>query len=386
LTANPLKIVHVITALNTGGAEVMLCKIIKAIDEREFETTVITLKSGGDLVPHIRDMGIKVIELGIGDTRSPIAGFFGLWRQLRKIQPDVVQTWLYHADMLGYFAGRLAGVKAVAWNIRCSDMGPDYYRGVVGAIVRLNSFLSKRLEAIVTNSVAGRKSHEARGFKSSNWQLIPNGFDLDMLRPDPSTRKFVRDELGLADSSRVVGLVARLDPVKGHKTFLRAASKLVEQDDDIHFVVVGEGCVVGEENFDALVPPNLGKRLIALGKRSDIAKINQAFDVAVSASLTEGFSNTIGEAMACGIPCVVTDAGDNAAIVGDSGVVVPAGDPQAMASAIHELMGMNSDNRFQLGRQARERIANHYSIAAVARQYSDFYRSLVETVPVPTSS
>ena len=135
-----LNIVHVITSLDTGGAEVMLSKIVESTDTEKFRTTIISLKSGGNLVPIFEKMGVSVIGLGMSGAGSSALGLFRLWRQIRKINPDVVQTWLYHSDLMGYLAGRIAGASKIAWNIRCSDMGPAYYRGLVGIIVRCNAY------------------------------------------------------------------------------------------------------------------------------------------------------------------------------------------------------------------------------------------------------
>ncbi len=364
----------------------MLSKIIGSIEKSRFTTTVISLRAGGDLVSHIRGMGVEVIELGIGDARSTLAGAIELWRQFREIRPDVVQTWLYHADMLGFVVGRLAGVGALAWNIRCSDMGPEYYRGVTGMVVRCNAFFSKWADAIVTNSQAGRTSHELLGYDPNNWHVIPNGFELDKFRPNADSRSEFRKELGLSEDSIVIGLIARLDPVKGHETFLGAASELIGRHQDLHFVLVGEGCLRGQESLDKMVPSNLDGRLHALGRREDIPLVTQALDIAVSASDTEGFSNTIGEAMACAVPCVVTDAGDNAWIVGENGFVVPTRNPGAMAEALHRMLEGGAEFREQLGRRARARVVDNFSIAAVTRQYEELYRSMAGAEFLTTSS
>jgi len=373
-----LNIVHVITSLDTGGAEVMLSKIVESTDTEKFRTTIISLKSGGNLVPIFEKMGVSVIGLGMSGAGSSALGLFRLWRQIRKINPDVVQTWLYHSDLMGYLAGRIAGASKIAWNIRCSDMGPAYYRGLVGIIVRCNAYLSGQLDAIVINSRAGQIAHQARGYSSNRWHIIPNGFDLERFQPDTEASQRLKHELGLSVPSVVVGLVARLDPVKGHENFLRAAAILAEQYNDVHFALVGEGCSWGERSFEDLVPAGIERRLHPLGRRDDVFDLTAGFDIAVCASDTEGFSNTVGEAMACGVPCVVTDAGDNAVIVGESGFVVPPADPQAMASALGKLIENGSAERLRLGRMARQRIIDNYSISAVVRRYEDLYLSLAQ--------
>ncbi len=205
-------------------------------------------------------------------------------------------------------------------------------------------------------------------------RVIPNGFDLDRFRPDAEARHRVRLELGIAPDAPVVGLVARFDQNKGHASFAAAAREVVRTHPEIRFVLVGTGI----DPTNPVVADIPGAHL--LGARPDVARLVAAFDVAVSASSSEGFSNTLGEAMAAGVPCVATDVGDSALIVGDSGRIVPADDPGALAAALGELVALPPDDRAALGARARDRVATNWSLPVVARSFSELYEEVVADV------
>jgi glycosyltransferase involved in cell wall biosynthesis len=209
--------------------------------------------------------------------------------------------------------------------------------------------------------------------------LIPNGFDPESFRPDPAARLAVRRELGLTEDAVIIGLVARWDPLKGHSTFVEAASLLAREYDHIYFVLIGRGMEWDTRGLAALVnAAGLQDRVMLLGERDDMPRLNAAFDIACSSSITEGFPNAIGEAMACGVPCVVTDVGDAAAIVGDTGRAVPAGDAIAFAMACKELITLGPDGRRDLGRKGRARVTEKYELKAVVKMYEDLYTDLVK--------
>lgn len=381
-----LRILHVITTLSAGGAEMMLCKLLSALPKEEFSNTVVALKDGGELEARARDVAHSVETLGMRNAAPNPFAFLHLWWIMRATRPHVVQTWLYHADLMGYIVGRATGVPAIAWNIRCSDMGDSYYRGVSGLVVRILSLLSPRPDAIVVNSAAGREAHTARGYASSRWHVIPNGFDLELFHPDPLGQAVVKQEIGAPVDRPLIGLVARFDPVKGHRTFLEAADILAKSYPDCCFALVGRGCELENNELNALVPSHLRANVLLLGHRNDIPKVTAAFDVATCASSFEGFPNVVGEAMACGVPCVVTDVGDSAEIVGETGIAVPPDDPQAMAEAWRGLLSGGKENRVRLGQAARDRIQSRYSLSQVSERYARLYRELASVAAPLTST
>jgi glycosyltransferase involved in cell wall biosynthesis len=374
----PIRVLHVITGLSTGGAETMLLKILTGMSKSGFIHRVISLTGRGEVGPLIEKMGIPVIALNMPRGVPSPAIIFRLIGEVRRYRPDIVQTWLYHSDLAGLIAAKVTGIKHVLWNIRCSFMGEDYYRGASGFVIKALGYLSRFPSTIIVNSRAGRDLHIKLGYKTRHWEIIGNGFDLERFRPDPQFRNRLREALGVDQNTFLIGLIARWDPIKGHDVFFKAAQILEADGVSVHFVLVGEGCSDGNPDIEALIPDNLKASVHLLGRREDIPEINAALDVACCTSYGEGFSNTIGEAMACAVPCTVTDVGDSAEIVANTGFVVPSGDADRMAEAWAKLLAMPLEERHSLGESARKRIKENYSLEYVTTAYEELYSSLVD--------
>jgi glycosyltransferase involved in cell wall biosynthesis len=234
---------------------------------------------------------------------------------------------------------------------------------------------------VVVNSATGQAFHTQIGYHPREWVLIPNGIDDQQFRPDAVARRSVRQELGLEPEALLIGLIARFDPMKDHTTFLQAARLLLDSHPQTHFLLCG--AEVTPENLQLscqIETGHLQERVHLLGLRRDITRITAALDVAtLSSSFGEGFSNVVGEAMACEVPCVVTDVGDSAQVVGDTGIVVPPKDPQALADGWRKLIEMGVEGRQRLGRAAREWIQQEYSLESVVTQYENLYLSLADS-------
>jgi len=373
----PIKIVHLITELNTGGAEQMLCKLVTHMDRKAFRPLVVSMTDRGPVGEKLASEGVPVLELGMRLGRPTPAGLLKLCRLLRKHDPNVLQTWLYHADLLGLLAGKVSAVKRIVWGIRCSDMDLRNYSPLTALTVWSNAKLSCFPDAILVNSEKGKQIHEKRGYSARRMRVIPNGFDIERFRPDETAREWLLAELGLTHQAKLIGFVGRFDPMKDHKTFFRAASALAAKEDSVHFILAGDGMVVSNAQVSVLVKPKLLDKVHLLGRREDIPRLLAAMDIATSASAYgEGFSNAVGEAMACGVPCAVTDVGDAGWIVGDTGIVVPPGSPELLADAWNRLLGMDLEQRKRLGERARARVAENFEINKVVRRFEDFYRSL----------
>ena len=373
----PIKIVHLITELNTGGAEQMLCKLVTHMDRKAFRPLVVSMADRGPVGEKLASEGVPVLELGMRLGRPAPAGLLKLCRLLRKYDPDVLQTWLYHADLLGLLAGKVSAVKRIVWGIRCSDMDLRNYSPLTALTVWSNARLSCFPDAILVNSEEGKQVHEKRGYSARRMRVIPNGFDIERFRPDETAREWLLAELGLTHQAKLIGFVARFDPMKDHKTFFRAASALAAKEDSVHFILAGDGMVVSNAQVSVLVKPKLLDKVHLLGRREDIPRLLAAMDIATSASAYgEGFSNAVGEAMACGVPCAVTDVGDAGWIVGDTGMAVPPGSPELLADAWKRLLDMDLEQRKRLGERARARVAENFEINKVVRRFEDFYRGL----------
>jgi glycosyltransferase involved in cell wall biosynthesis len=372
----PTRVTHVITGLATGGAETMLLKLLSSMDNDRFENTVIALTDAGPIGNRIRALGVPLTVLGMSRSLPMPWDLLRLYRRIRQDRPHVVQTWLYHADLLGYVAAKLAGVRKVTWNIRCSYMGEDYYRGISGLVIKLLARISAQPDAVVVNSTSGKLLHESLGYASTNWHIIPNGFDINVFKPSAEARNTIRHKLGISAEVPVIGMVGRWDPVKGHDVFLKAASELIKGIPDCHFFIVGKDC--DEDNADMLklVDNALRPNLLLLGERHDIPDVTAALDIAVCASIGEGFPNVLGEAMACEVPCVATDVGDCAEIIADTGRIVTSGDSTAMAAAWTALLSLPASDRSELGASARNRVREIYSIEKIIVAYQDLYQNL----------
>jgi glycosyltransferase involved in cell wall biosynthesis len=370
-------IVHLITDLNTGGSEAALVNLVSRLDSARFTNTIISLTNRGSHGPALDRLGVPVTELNMKPSRPNLMALWRLQRALRRARPDILQTWLFHADFLGLVAGRAAGIRSICWNIRCAELRKVDHPASLFFLLRILARLSSLPVAVVVNSEAGRSAHEALGYHPRRWEFIPNGIDVEAFGPSEERRDRWRQATGLARDTPVVGLVARYHPIKDHATFLDAAAAVAASMPDVHFMMAGRGAdPTNVALVEAVARRGLAGRISLCGEVTDTPSLFCAFDVAVSASYSEAFPNVVGEAMACGVPCVVTDAGDSARIVGGTGVVVPTRDPAAMSAAIMRLLAMNPSARAALGREARARIAADYSLDRMATRYEALYDGL----------
>lgn len=360
-----LTVLHVITGLGYGGAERMVHRIATAAQQAgDIRTVVVSLTGEGAYGAALRHAGVEVHTLDMRLRLPSPLKIAKLASIVRWSRPDVAMTWLYHADLLGLAAARLAGGVPVVWNLRCSDMDFSRYAWTTRAVVSLLTRLSGRPFAIGYNSEAGREAHAALGYRPKRWRALPNGFDLNVWRPDPADRETVRREWAVADEDVVAALVARIDPQKDHETFLAAAVRAASRAPQLRFVLIGSGT-------EALtIPPEIGERTIALGARSDVDRLLRGCDLAVSSSAYgEGLPNAIGEAMATALPCVATDVGDSARLIGDTGRVVPPRDAGALADALADLAARPPRERMSLGDAAQRRLIAGYALSASLAAY-----------------
>lgn len=373
-----IKILHLISSLEVGGAETVLYQLVAGMDQQRFANQVACLLGMGPVGQQLHSIGVRVSALGMRRGRPSAAALWQLVRLIQRDTPDVVQTWLYHADLAGLIAGRMARTRTVIWNLRASNMDMSHYARLSGWTVRMCAALSGWPSAVVVNSEAGQAFHQQMGYHPRRWHLIPNGIDTNRFVPDTKARLGVRCELGLDTDSPLIGFIARFDAMKDHATFLRAASIYGRIAPTAHFLLAGEQMTSDNAPLAAMVADTgLNGRVHLLGRRSDIPRLTAALDLATSSSLSEGFPNVLAEAMACGIPCVVTDAGDSARIVGNRGIVVPVRDPQALADGWKAALGWEPERRQAIGRVEREHICRHYSITTMIKQYEQLYATIV---------
>jgi len=374
-----VRIAHVITGLDTGGAELMLARLLAPLRSEGFESSVLSLTDIGPVGARIGSLGVDVRAVGMRRGVPTPAGLWRLAGALREARAQLVQTWMYHADLAGGLAGRMAGRLPVVWGIRHSTFDRRHTRALTRLTARTCAVLSHWLpRRIVCCSRAAMQVHAGLGYAKEKMLVIPNGFDAGQFHPDGAARDAVRSELGLPADARVIGMVGRFDPQKDHATFIEAARRLARAD--AWFVLCGRGVRGDNPALSALLrAAGLSERFRLLGERDDVPALTAAFDVATSSSaFGEAFPNVVGEAMACGVPCVVTDVGDAAAVVADTGAVVPARDPAALAGAWREMLDLPAERRAQMGAAARRRIEDNYALPMVARRYADLYREVLD--------
>jgi glycosyltransferase involved in cell wall biosynthesis len=357
----------------------MLARLIESFDPTVLENIVVSLKSGGIVADRIAQRA-RVIGLDMQAERFNLGGLIRTIRVLKALRPSVLQTWLYHADFVGLAAGTLARIPAIVWNVRCSALDPADHGPMLTFWLRVLALASRWPAAVVCNSFSGRREHERLGYRPRRWAVIPNGLDARECVPNPTARTDVRRELGLPESVILVGLVARMHPMKGHETFLRAAAIIRAHHPDVHFIVAGRG-VRENEALRALVAHiGFGDSLHLLGEQREVPRLLAALDVSVSSSDSEGFPNIVLESMACGTPCVVTDTGDSAMVVADTGRIVPPKSPTAMAGAILQLISLDAETRRTLGEMARARVVNEFSVSGISKRYEDLYTQLIDSI------
>ena len=379
-----MKVLHVITTLTVGGAESALARIVEAAASRGVESRVAALRAYGATAERLSAAGHTVEDLGMRPSRPTARGFARLIRLIREFEPDVIQTWMYHADLAGSLANLLAGRRPMVWNIRHSNFGDEDLKPVTRLTVRACALLSNRLpDRIVCCSNKGATIHVRRGYPPERIAVIPNGFDLQRFRPDAEARASVRLEFGIPEDAPVIGLAARLHPQKDHATFFDAAAMIATKSPDAWFLLCGNG--INEANpavRDLAVRAGVAERTCLVGLRADMSRVMAAMDVYVSSSaFGEGFSNVIGEAMAVGVPAVVTDVGDSALLVGDTGAVVPPRQSAPLAAHVLELLELPASARQERSRRARERIAREFSIDSVLDRYLETWSAVAGAPP-----
>jgi glycosyltransferase involved in cell wall biosynthesis len=379
----PLSVLYVITGLFGGGAELMLYRLLSRLDRTRFTPQVVSLLDHGPVSRKIQALGIPVRSLGIKRGIPNPAVVLRLAGWLRQDPPDMMQTWMYHADLVGGLAARLVGNIPVAWGIRHSDLSSETSSRLTHLTVKTCALLSHWLpDRIVCCSEASRQVHTALGYAAEKMLVIPNGFDVETFRPNSGARASVRKGLAISEDAPIIGMVARFDPQKDHRTFIRAAQLLHRDRPDAYFLLCGnEMTWENQELAQWIDEAGLRTRCHLLGRRDDdIPNLTAALDIAsLSSAYGEGFPNVVSEAMSCGVPCVVTDVGDAALIVGQTGIVVPRRNPEALAAAWRKMLEMGCEGRRHMGIAARQRIRERFDIAEVAGRYEHLFEELAHS-------
>ncbi len=377
-----IKILFITSGLRTGGAEMMLHQLLSRIDRSKFQSTVISLTDRATFGNRIAALNIPVETLNLQVGLSAPIKLYRLVKLIEKIQPDIIQGWMYHGNLASQIASIFLPKKIpVILAIHNTIYSSNNFKTITAGIVKLSGYLSRNSDLTIYVSQLSKSQHEKLGYSDKNVTVIPNGVDVFKFKPDINARKSVRDELGISDECILIGMIARFAPQKDHNNFLEAAGLIHQNNKNVHFLLCGTG--VNSENQvlrEVVDHLDLSQQISLLGERADITRLIAALDIAtLSSAYGEAFPLVVAEAMAAGVPCVVTDVGDSAWIVGDSGKVVEPSNPQALANAWNNLINLTVQERKSLGQAGRERVKKFFSLDSVVNQYESLYEDILET-------
>lgn len=377
-----VRLAHVITGLGGGGAEFMLARLCAALLPAGYDQQVFSLTAGGPVAEQLRRLNVPVFELGLRGARDLARGVLALRQALRGFAPDLVQTWLCHADLIGGLIARYSLGRPVVWGVHQADVDLRATPRTTRMVLRACALLASRVPSrVICCAEAGRHARLASGFPASLLDVIPNGVDIQQFHPDTAARARLRAELGVAADTLLVGMPARWHSDKDHGLLCAAAKRVLSSCPRAHFVLCGEGMHANNAALRALiVTTGHAAAFHLLGFRTDMAALLAALDVGVLSSRTEAFPNVIAETMACAVPFVAPAVGDVATIIGaqgEGGRVVAAHDAPALAAALIEVLQASSAQRTAWGAQARARVVARFSLTMTAASYAAVYRTVL---------
>lgn len=326
-------------SLDVGGTERQIVALAKRSHLQGHRVAVAIFYPNGALASDLYAAGVTVFDLNKSGRWDVLPFLFRLMRLVRTWKPKTIYSFLGGPNILTVCIKPFLRGVAIVWGVRASRVDLHRYDWLLRASYRIECQLSRFASLIICNSIAGLEYAAAHGFPRKKMIVIPNGIDTETFKPDPGARWRIRRDWGIADSEILVGLVARLDPMKDHATFLYAAAMVATRRPNIRFVCVGDGPSFFTIQLHRLgAELGLAEKLTWAGMCRDAPAVFSALDIAVSSSCGEGFSNVIAEAMACGAPCVVTDVGDSKAIVDQLGIVVNPGSPAELCDGIDRMV------------------------------------------------
>ena len=371
-----IKIVHIIIGLNIGGAELMLKRlVIHSQEKKQFQHSVISLTDIGVIGTELKNKGVPVYSLGMQSAVSTPNVLLKLRRQLKELQPDVVQTWMYHSDFLGGLAAKSIGIKNIIWGIRNSEI--DSNSGVIKKSIRKScAKISYSIPSkIVCVAHRAKEVHIKVGYDKSKMHVIPNGFDLDKFSPDNSKRLILRSEIGIKNKDLVIGNIGRFTPAKNHINFIKACITLLDKGYNFKILMCGRDVGLNNPEISNLFIDNThGSRFMFLGEVSDTSSFYNAIDVFCLCSYTEGFPNVLGEAMATEKVCLTTSAGDAQLILDECGFNIESTSHIDIAEAIEDnvLKASNAELK-NIAKQARTIIQAKYSLDKIVSEFEKLY-------------
>lgn len=375
-----MRVVHCITGLSGDGAQRMLLRLVVQLQQRGVHNFVISLSKREPLALEFERQGIPVHALDIGHASLVVRGFMRLRSLMTELAPDVIQGWMYHANLaVSLVVPFLPKKTPVVWNIR---RGLDDYRErklSTKAMVRLGARLSSRANQIIYCTHESRAQHELFGFSSNQGTVIGNGFDTTLFAPNAEKRAAIRERLGVVEQDILIGNIGRDDSAKGRPFLFEAFAELLLRVPQARLLLVGRG--MDESNRELrgrLVASRIAARVILLGEYTPVSELYSAMDIFCSSSVCEGFPNVIAEAMSSGVPCVATDAGNTSGLLQGTGIVVPSRFGRYLAEGLHVMCSEEADQRRARGLHARESIKAAFSMSRIVEDYVSLYCDVAE--------
>ncbi len=366
------KVIHIINSLDMGGTETALYRLLCAMNSSEYTFSVIVLGKEGYYSTLIKELKIPVYYLTIKKT-SIIKTFYQLGILLRQIKPDIVQTWLYHSDLIGGVSARFCGVKKIIWGIRCEGVGLKKSTKVIQKLCALLSWIIP--DFIITNSQIAANNHRRIGYNPKKMQVIPNGFDT--ARFSSNKGKTLLQKIGntqLPHDAILIGSLARFHKDKDYPSLIQAIDAVCKVHQNIYFVLCGPGCHYDNPALTAMISTlDHQDRVILIDGVDNSAAYLNALDIFVLTSKTEAFPNSLAEAMLCELPCIATDVGEVREIIGNTGLLIPSEDPKQIAAAALAMLNKSESERRQLGALARNRVEKRYSMEKNQTKMNDIY-------------
>ncbi len=369
---NRKKILYIITGLNVGGAENMLYKLASSLDKNKYKISIICLINSGKMAKKLQALDVNVICMGIRFSPSAVIKWFKLIGIIKKENPDIVQTWMYHADLLGGLAAYIAGKKNIIWSIRQSSF--TLISNKTKFIAKLCALLSNKIpKKIVSNSYYAKATHVRFGYSRGKIKIIPNGFEITVNKNEKGREDF-RKQLHIPMDTVLFGALGRHAPEKGYPWLLDCISKISTIQKNFCLLIVGKNVINCPVLKEKIKKYNLQNRVYLLDEQENVAFFFSSIDCYISSSLSEGFSNALGEAMSFGLPCIVTRAGDSAHILNNNDFVVTPNDVNELSSSMSKMIDMTKNQRDEIGLKAKLRLSKKYELSKIVNQFDKLYQ------------
>ena len=369
-----MRVLHIIVGLEIGGAETMLKRLIESDPDAIPNTVVVSLTTLGVIGEILHAQGVRVHALGMSSALNFPMTLWRLVRLIRQYRPAIVQTWMYHADLIGGLAARLVGSGRVVWGIRSTTI-PQGPLSFTYWLVRLCAIGSHIIpHRIICCAKSAKEAHIRLGYAAHKMTVIPNGYNFSSFDRHLNSRGKARFELGFDVDEIVIGAVGRFDPLKDFHNFVIAASKLAATRGNVKFLMIGRNIEWSNHTLRGWIDgAGLVKSFHLVGQQTDVVYFLSAMDIFCLSSVNEAFPNVVVEAMAMGLPCVVTQAGDAADILGDDSFVVPVKDSMSLADALRRMCDLNPVDRRILGERNAKKVRKEYGIEKIRRKYEEVY-------------